>query len=232
MSDKNATTGGSPYRLWIDSGQPLTQELIASVNRVCDRLEDARDNRVAVFELVSGTSEPGAWPGEVGIHSVNRWERAVRRLERLDAPTVAVVQGRCSGAALELMLAIDYRIATPSSRFEFERQSGIVWPSMTLYRLVQQTGLARARKLALFGGVLTAEEAQAFDLIDEVAENPGETLTWILDRLATMTSSEVRIRRQLVLEAVTVSYEDAIGVHLSACDRALRHYDKEAVGLI
>lgn len=232
MFDKNATTGGNPYRLWVDSGQPLTQELIASVNRVCDRLEDARDNRVAVFELVSGTSEPTAWPGEVGIHSVNRWERAVRRLERLDAPTVAVIQGTCSGAALELMLAIDYRIATPSSQFEFERQSGIVWPSMTLYRLVQQTGLARARKLALFGGVLTASEAQAFNLVDEVAEEPGETLTWTLDRLATMSSSEVRIRRQLVLEASTVSYEDAIGVHLSACDRALRHYDKQTVGLI
>lgn len=224
--------GGSPYRLWVDSGQPLTQELIASVNRICDRLEDARDNRTAVIELVGGPSEPGAWPGEVGIHSVNRWERAVRRLERLDASTVAVVQGRCGGAALELMLASDYRIATPSSRLEFDRQSGIVWPSMTLHRLVQQAGLARARKLALFGGVLTAKEAQAFDLVDEVAEEPGQALTWILDRLATMTSTEVRIRRQLVLEAVTASYDEAIGVHLSACDRALRHYDKEAVGLI
>lgn len=232
MSDKNVTSGGSPYRLCVDSGQPLTQELIASINRVCDRLEDASHNRVAVFELVGGTLKPGAWPGEVGIHTVNRWERAIRRLERLEAPTVAVVQGRCSGAALELMLAVDYRIATPTSRFEFERQSGIVWPSMTLHRLVQQTGLARARKLALFGGVLTAKEAQAFDLVDEVAEEPRETFTRILDRLATMTSTEVRIRRQLVLEAVTVSYEEAIGVHLSACDRALRHYDKQALGLI
>ncbi|MEU4985008.1 enoyl-CoA-hydratase DpgB [Streptomyces sp. NPDC021969] len=232
MSDKTAVGGdGEPLRLWFDNRQPLTQEIIATVNRACDRLEDATEPTVAVFELVGGTGDERApWPGEVGVHSANRWERAVRRIEQADAPTVAVVQGTCSGATMELLLATDYRIATPSSTFGLGGSSDVLWPSMALYRLVQQLGVARARRLALFGGEIGAEEALAAGLIDRIEEQPGDTLGTLLESLAGLSGSEVRVRRQLLLEAATTSYDQAVGVHLSACDRALRHHEKQTIG--
>jgi len=33
---------------------------------------------------------------------------------------------------------------------------------------------------------------------------------------------ELSIRRRLLLEAASTSFEDALGAHLAACDRALR----------
>ena len=229
MHDKNAAADGSRVRLLLDSGRPLTQELIATVNRTCDRVEDATADGVVVFELVGDMADPGApWPGEVGVQSVNRWERAVRRVEQLDASTIAIVEGACCGSALELLLATDYRIARPNSRFSVARREGVVWPSMSLHRLVQQIGLTPARRLALFGGETDAEQAQRCGVVDEVAEDPAGALARVLETLVPLVSSEVRVRRQLLHEATATSYEEAIGVHLAACDRTLRLFDRHA----
>jgi len=38
----------------------------------------------------------------------------------------------------------------------------------------------------------------------------------------TFTGKEVAIRRQLLLDAAQHSFEEALGAHLAACDRALR----------
>ena len=40
--------------------------------------------------------------------------------------------------------------------------------------------------------------------------------------LGRVAGAEHAIRRQLLLEAATTSYEDALGAHLAACDRELR----------
>jgi isomerase DpgB len=37
-----------------------------------------------------------------------------------------------------------------------------------------------------------------------------------------VAGAELAIRRQLLLDAPTVSFDDALGVHLAACDRAIR----------
>jgi isomerase DpgB len=41
--------------------------------------------------------------------------------------------------------------------------------------------------------------------------------------------AELAIRRQLMLEAMTTTFEDALGTHLAACDRALRSVATGAV---
>lgn len=212
-------------RLRVGSGRPLTQELVDEVNGVCDRIEDAAEIRVAVFELTgagSGDPVPAAWPGSAGIHLVSRWERVVRRVERLGAPTVAVVAGECSGPALELLVATDYRIGTPGTRLSLGQRAGVLWPGMALHRLEQQAGMARVRRLALFNMAIGASEALAFGLVDELADDPSGSLAALLERVGELTGAEVAVRRRLLLEAATTTHEDALGVHLAACDRALR----------
>ncbi|MEK8174877.1 hypothetical protein NKH77_54940 [Streptomyces sp. M19] len=37
-----------------------------------------------------------------------------------------------------------------------------------------------------------------------------------------ISDQELAVRRQLLLEAASVEYDEALGVHLAACDRELR----------
>jgi len=197
------------------AGPGLTPELIARVHAVADRAE--RDG-VAVL-LLDGTTAAGATPVDTSL--INKWERTLRRLERLRATTVAVARGTCWGVGLEMLLATDYRIGTPDLRFLLSTGAGPgpAWPGMGLYRLANQLGVSRVRRAMQFGTPVDAATAVSWSLLDEVADD------WDAARAAAAAirpDADAAVRRQLLLEATTTTFEDALGRHLAACDRQLR----------
>jgi isomerase DpgB len=217
-----ADTGRTELRLRFDGRRPLSAELVAEVTGFADRL-DAVPGAVGVLELSGTPVDP--FPGRAGIQLVNRWERALRRLELTTAATVAVVLGDCGGAALDVLLTTDYRVATGDASLMLTTDGGTAWPGMGLYRLANQAGVGRLRGSVLFGRPLSAVAAAELSLLDEVVADVGTALRTarsVADRLRGHPGQEVAIRRRLMLDATTTSYEEALGAHLAACDRALR----------
>lgn len=213
-------------RLRVDGGRPPTPAAIAAISAVCDRAEDAGGSPVIV-EL-SGTPDRG-WTGELTVGLVSKWERVLRRLERLPTTTIAVADGDCGGPALDALLATDIRIATPSLRLVPAMAEGATWPGMVLHRLAQQAaGTAAIRHAALFGTPLDAAQALALHLVDEVTNDPAVAVAAAVERTAGFAGTELAIRRQLLLDAHTVPFEEALGAHLAACDRELRRTSAEA----
>jgi isomerase DpgB len=203
----------------------MSDELIARINDVCDRAEDAAGKAVVVTELAAAGPDPGSWPGSVGVHLAGRWERALRRLERSPAVMIAYAEDLCVGAAAETLLIADYRIVTAGFVFQLSHDRSRLWPGMALHRLVAQLGLSRARRLALFGQDLTAAVARDLDFVDEV-HSAGADLAAMADsaatRLARLPGAELAIRRRLLSDALASDFDDALGGHLAACDRILR----------
>ncbi|MEV4442608.1 enoyl-CoA-hydratase DpgB [Streptomyces sp. NPDC049577] len=202
--------------------RPLA-ELTASLDAVCDRAEDAAD-RAAVITLRLGTTAPDerAWPEETTVRQVGRWEKAVRRLERLPAVSIAVAGDTCGGPALDLLLAADYRIATAGLRLLLPVHTGRLWPGMAVHRLAHQIGTARARQLLLWGSELTAERGLRLGLIDETVDDTTEALRAATLLLGRAAGPDLAVLRQLLEEAPVTSFDEALGVHLAACDRELR----------
>ncbi len=211
------------FVLTLDSAQPLSPSLIGELTGLCDRIEDADGDAVAVI-LINGSSGPvpEQWPGGVQIHLVSKWEQALRRLERLSALSIAVVDGHCSGLTLELLLSCDHRIATPSARLDLPLTAEGVWPGMVLHRLATHLGVARARQLLLFKTSLDAGRAADLGLVDQVTDDPIALVAQQEAALRGLAGSELAIRRRLLMDAAVMSFEDALGAHLAACDRALR----------
>jgi 2-(1,2-epoxy-1,2-dihydrophenyl)acetyl-CoA isomerase len=111
-----------------------------------------------------GEPQAGTKAAMVRIHD------AALALHRCTKPTVAVVDGVATGAGMSLALGCDLVIASERARFSaiFVRRGlsidfGLSW---ILPRLV---GLARAKELALFGEMISAEEALALGMIARVA---------------------------------------------------------------
>jgi cysteate synthase len=211
-----------PDDLWIriDGRQPLSADLIAAVTAVCDRAEECAPRKPIVVHA-SGALD-GTHPPDITVGLVSNWERGLRRLERLPAATVGVATGDCGGLALDAFLATDYRIADPSVRLLVPVLAGATWPGMALHRLAQQAGRAAIRKAALFGTPIEAGDARDLYLVDELTEDVAGTVMLTSGLAGKVSGTEVAIRRQLVLESLTASFEDAFGVHLAACDRVLR----------
>lgn len=207
--------------LSVDSATPLSSTLVAECNAFCDRVEDSDSGRVVQIQL-HGDRAAGEWPGNVGIDLVTRWEKAVRRLERVAAVSIATVEGVCSGPALEVLLTSDCRIGMADLRIDIPVYRDSVWAGMFVHRLANQFGAARTRQLVLFGAQLTAEQAVAIGLVDEIAADPTVAVAQQAERCAGLVPDELAIRRRLLLDAGVTSFEEALGMHLAACDRTLR----------
>ncbi|MER7178196.1 enoyl-CoA-hydratase DpgB [Streptomyces hyaluromycini] len=219
--------GTARETLSIDGRQPISAELAAQVGELCDRVEDIA-GRGPVVVHVSGTPAQGRNEG-LTVATVSRWERALRRLERLPATIVGVADAEVGGPALDALLATDYRIATPSVRLTMPVDSGATWPGMALYRLAQQgSNTAAVRRALLFGHPIAAREALALQLVDEVTEDVAGALAAVAELTGVLSGRELAIRRQLMTDAATTSFEEALGVHLAACDRTLRLVATEA----
>ena len=224
ISVSTARQGDAGFVVRVDTSAALASCIVTDLAGLVQRAEDAAPGAVVVH-LDGGGTPPGdqAWPGVTEILHVNRWEQALRRLERLSAVTIAVVTGRCGGGALDLLLACDYRIAAPDASVALPLcDNGQVWPGMAIHRMSTQIGVREARRLVMFPKELTALEAVEHKLVDDIAADPLAVAAARAAEAGGPGGGEVAIRRRLVLDAATTSFEESLGAHLAACDRALR----------
>jgi isomerase DpgB len=221
ISVPTASPSDADFTYRLDPAAALSPAVIGGLDGLAARAEDAGPGAV-VLRLSGAPGATGEWPGEIGIHQVNHWERALRRIERLPAVTIAVAVGSCGGAALDLLLSCDYRIAGAGAVFEPPVVDGQLWPGMAIHRLTTQLGVRRARRLVMFPGRLSATDAADLGLIDEIADDPDAAAAARVAATAAGAGGEAAIRRRLLLDAAATSFEEALGAHLAACDRALR----------
>jgi enoyl-CoA hydratase len=123
----------------------------------------------------------------------------MRAIRRSPVVTVAVVNGYCLGAAFELALACDLRVATPSASFGLpEIKVGV--PSVIDAALLPAfVGLSKAREMILTGDVYPLDQLPPGSIANLVAE-PGElgsAAESLLDRIATHPPTVTAAQRRL-----------------------------------
>ena len=204
--------------------------LAGTVDRFCRALEADDAEPVVVLRLphVDLTSTQRAWPPRHTTTSdVSKWEKAVRRLESLQLVKLAVGSGRCGGPATDLLLVADYRLAADDFVLLFPVNDGHFFPSMTLYRLAQELPGGHARQLVLWASDMAAARAHELGLIDRVVPLADVRAAEVsCEQLLEMqgAAAELRLRRQLLSGAQQTVHEEALGVHLAACDREFRRW--------
>ena len=104
-----------------------------------------------------------------GLNTDPVWDRLSGAIARLDALTVAALNGTLAGGAFGMALACDLRVAVPEAKFFYPVMSlGFLPQPADPARLVALVGPARARLLLVAGAKITAEEALAIGLVDRV----------------------------------------------------------------
>lgn len=109
---------------------------------------------------VCGTDAPDADTAE-----------AMRAIDDLTRPTIAVMQGRMTGAALALALTCGHRLATADMVIDLpEVGLGSIPPHRILFRLAHLVGPAAAIRLVCDGRPVGADQAARTGLVDAVAD--------------------------------------------------------------
>ncbi|MBU1740793.1 MAG: enoyl-CoA hydratase/isomerase family protein [Proteobacteria bacterium] len=90
-------------------------------------------------------------------------------LERLRQPTIALIQGHCLGAGLELAVCCDLRLASAGTQFALpEATLGLITDVGGLQRLPRIVGPTKAREIAFLARRFDADEALAMGLLNQV----------------------------------------------------------------
>ena len=102
-----------------------------------------------------------------------------RALATLPKPTVAAITGYALGAGCEVALACDFRVAAEDARLgQPEILLGVIPGAGGTQRLARLVGASKAKDLVFSGRFVSAQEALAIGLVDEVvpaADVAGDT---------------------------------------------------------
>jgi enoyl-CoA hydratase/carnithine racemase len=141
-----------------------------------DRLEGlAHDESVSLVVLASAV--PGYFAAHADLDELARiqdgpvpearsWYSAMRAVEQLPQPVLALLDGQVWGGGLELALCCDLRVAVPGTHLRLpEVDLGFIPGAGGSQRLRRLVGAARTAELVLSGRVLSRDEAADWGIL-------------------------------------------------------------------
>ena len=166
----------------------------------CRKIERNTQVRVVVVtgqgKAFSAGGDIAAWgantPLEFGRFWLREGHTAFDALARLRQPVIAVLNGHALGGGLELAALADLRIAEDHVKIGLpEAGLGVIPGWSGTQRAVRRFGSQIVRRMAVFGEVLTAAQAQAFGIIDHLVPT-GEGMT-LARQIATRTALQAPV---------------------------------------
>ena len=191
--------------------------------QLCSIFDRARHEKQLKAIVIEGQGPHFSFGASVAEHLPDKVEAMLRGFHRLfhvmleaSVPTLAVVRGQCLGGGLELVSFCNRIFASPDAKLgQPEMMLGVFAPVASVV-LSERIGRGRAEDLCLSGRSLTAEQALATGLVDEIADDPGEAaLAYVREHLLPKSASSLR----MAVRAVRVGFAQRFKGELAAVER-------------
>ncbi|MEL7647735.1 MAG: short-chain-enoyl-CoA hydratase [Sedimentibacter sp.] len=139
--------------------------------------------------------------------------RLFRKIETLNKPVIAAVNGFALGGGCELAMACDIRIASVKAKFgQPEVGLGIIPGFSGTQRLPRIVGLGIAKELIYTGGHIDAEEALRIGLVNKVTdkENLMEETYKMADKIKSNSRTAIRYAKESINKGTETDIETGI----------------------
>lgn len=154
----------------------LDGEVLEELKLIIDKVEMEKDLRVLI---ITGTGRSFVAGADIRAQSVFDLEQArdwgrrgssiFRRIEKLEIPTIAAVNGFALGGGCELAMSCDIIIASEKAKFGQPEVSLGIPPGFSgTQRLPRRVGIGKAKELILTGNMISASEAEKIGLANKV----------------------------------------------------------------
>jgi 2-(1,2-epoxy-1,2-dihydrophenyl)acetyl-CoA isomerase len=103
------------------------------------------------------------------VNLATQFHKVIKLLKETNIPSLAAINGPCYGVGLSLACACDLRICSEKAKFSVAFTSVGLSPDSSLtFHLPKIIGLTLANEMALLNRVLTAEEANNANLVNNI----------------------------------------------------------------
>lgn len=121
-----------------------------------------------------------------------------RTLFTFGKPIIANVEGIAYGASFEILLGVDFIVASPYARFGAPGGKIGVFPPVLITIGKEILGWSYVRKLAMLGEEISADEAYKIGLVYEVTDNFDESNLKLIQKLKQMAPSSLTTMRNII----------------------------------
>ena len=198
----------------------LNDVVIGELEELVTELEKDREIRALILtgagrSFVAGADIKLQQPLDVdgGRRWGQRGSSLFRRLEKLEIPTIAAVNGFALGGGCELAMSCDIILASEKAKFgQPEVGLGITPGFSGTQRLPRRVGLAKAKELIFSGKMIKADEAKAIGLVNEVYA-PEELMDKAMEMAKSFTKNApiaVKYSKALINRGMQMDIDDGI----------------------
>lgn len=179
-------------------------------------LEAARNDTSVSVVVIRGAGDKAFCAGvdikdhlpEKVASTLNVFNKVFYSMERLDKPTIAVVQGFALGGGCELAAACDIVIASENAQFgQPEIKVGAI-PPVAIALLPRLVGRKKAFELIMTGESIAAAEAKRIGLVNAVvpAERLEQATNDMVGMLTQISPIVLKITRMAFRESLDLEY--------------------------
>ncbi|WP_242203421.1 enoyl-CoA hydratase/isomerase family protein [Aestuariivivens insulae] len=130
-------------------------------------------------------------------------------IENLSTPVIAAVNGFALGGGLELAMACHFRVASDNAKMGLPEVSlGVIPGYGGTQRLPQLIGKGRAMELIMTAGMIDANQALAYGLVNHVT--PQEKLLALCEKIALKISRNSPVAITAAIKAINANYQDGV----------------------
>lgn len=202
--------------LWVDNPKTrnaLSVPIVEHMDKLVDEVVTDKDIHCLI---ITGGGEKSFAAGadisklvnmspEESRYSIEVGHKLFSKIETLDIPVIAAVNGYCLGGGLEISMCCDIRVCSANAKFGLpEINIGMIPGWGGTLRLPRLIGESRAKNMLLRGKMITAQEALDYGLVAEVYENVDELRVKaeeLAKELAAKAPITMKIDKRLVYDA-------------------------------
>ena len=192
-----------------------------TISELSQALKEAEGDKAIKVIIVTGSGEKafvaGADIKEFATFSVEEGKKLSKEghdklfdlLQNLSTPVIAAINGFALGGGLELAMAAHIRVASDNAKMGLPEVSlGVIPGYGGTQRLAQLVGRGKAMEMIATAGMISAEEAHQWGLVNYVTTPEGlmEQCNKIANKIVKNSSSAI----SLAIKAVNANYEEGV----------------------
>lgn len=128
----------------------------------------------------------------------NMFQRVAHIWRELPVPVIAAVHGNCFGGGMQIILACDYRIATPDAKLSImEMKWGLIPDMSGTVTLSRLTRVDIAQELTMTGRVFSGSEGAEYGLISRLSDQPLAEAQALAETIASKSPDAIAASKYL-----------------------------------
>jgi enoyl-CoA hydratase len=221
MNFKNilVTTENNTATIMINRPEKLNALNVATIQELHDAFENLENNHDIRVIIMTGNGEKafvaGADISEFANFSIEEGAQLAAQgqellfnfVENLKTPVIAAVNGFALGGGLELAMSCHFRVASENAKMGLPEVSlGVIPGYGGTQRLPQLIGKGRAMELIMTAGMIDAETAKTYGLVNYVL--PQTELLEFCNGIAQKISKNSPVAISKAIKAINANFKD------------------------